>query len=110
MKATNKVTRADVVDYCIKSRLIEQCCECQLAKKKEDIALLADLQQDVWIWLLQYDEKKLLDAFTRGHLNALITATITNWVFSTSSPYWTRYHRQSGREDEITYKELNIPE
>ena len=102
-------TRQDVVDYLLETRLVNTCCECQLAKKKSDMDLLDDLIQDVWLWVMTYDEDKLLNAYTNGHINALITRMIINNVFSVSSPYYRNYHKFSDRTTEITSKELNIP-
>lgn len=106
----DKITRNDVVDYLVKTRLIETCCECQIAKRPSEKPLLNDLIQDMWVWAMTYDEKKLVNAYSHHHLNALITRTIVNNIWSTQSPFFKNYHRQESRQTEITERELNLPE
>lgn len=96
------VTRTDVVDFLLKSRLLETCCECQTAKKPTEKSNLDDLIQDMWLWVMEYDEEKLVDAYKKNHLNALITRTITNNIWSRNSRHWSKYHKYNERETEIT--------
>lgn len=100
--------RKDIIDYCLSKGLIETCCSCQLSKRKTDSQLLEDLIQDTWVWLLTYDEEKLINAYNNKHLNALITQYLVNNIWSTTSPYWKKYHKDSSKTREITEKELNL--
>lgn len=104
------ITRDDIVKYLLETDLITVCVQCQLHKKKADLHLEEDLIQDIWEWVMTYDENKLIDAFTNKHLNALITRTLINNVFSVNSPYYKKYHKFTDKTTEITLKELNIPD
>lgn len=104
--------REEIVDYTIKSGLLKRCCECQVAKTKSNIdtEYLDDLEQDMWVWLMTYDIKKLSNAYENGHLNALYSKVIINWLYSNTSPYHKIYRRYTANCDEITDEELNIPD
>lgn len=81
-----------------------------MSKVPEEKIYLEDLIQDTWLWLMTYDEGKLLNAYEKKHLNALITSVLVKNIFSKKSPYFQRYHKDSSRCREITDKELNLPD
>lgn len=103
-------TRSDVVDYLLKTNLLRRCVECQVVKMK-DKQFMDDIEQDAWVWIMTYDEEKLINAYTNGHLNALISRYLINNLFSKTSPFYKTYLKQSDREDEITQKLIDtIPD
>ena len=55
----------------------------------------AATRQEMWLWLLTYDEAKLSDAYENKHLNALITRYLQNQLFSKNSEFYYRYRRVS---------------
>lgn len=88
--------------------LIVRCVECQLAKQPMDLGNKDDLIQDIALWFLTYDEKKLQNAIDNNHLNALITSVVVKQIFSKNSPYYKHYKKFAERSDEITSEILNI--
>ena len=52
--------------------------------------------------------EKMNNAHSKKHFNAMVTKIITNNIFSTTSPYYSKYEKQYSRECEITNKELEI--
>ena len=103
-------SREEIVDYALKSRLLRTCVECQIAKSKGNAEFLNDLEQDMWLWMMTYDLEKLQDAYENNHLNALISKVLINQIYSNTSPFYKTYKKFACNSDEITYKELNIPD
>lgn len=97
--------RQQIIDEALNSGLIRRCCECQVAKSKGDRQWLDDLTQDLYVWMAEYDEEKLKDAYNNNHINALLTRVLINWLWSNTSPYHRTYRKFERDTDEIT-KEL----
>lgn len=96
--------RNSVVDYLLSSRLLETCVDYQLKRFPSHHLNREDIIQDAWVWVLSYDEDKLIDAYENNHLNALITRYLQNQIYSTTSEYYRRYVRFDETTDEITQK------
>ncbi len=106
----NYNTRKDVTDYLLKSKLIETCVNYQAKAGTPYYNNKPDIIQDAWLWIMTYDEEKLLDAFNNNHGNALISHYLRNQLFSTQSQYYAKYHRFENRTTEITTETLNLPD
>lgn len=102
--------RKEIIDYALKSGLLRRCVECQVSKAKTEKQFLDDIEQDLWVWIMDYDIEKLSDAYENNHLNALISRVIINWLWSTTSPYHKQYRHFLENSDEITDEILNIPD
>lgn len=84
--------REEVLEYLFKSKLLERCINCQFFKiGTQDFK--EDFTQDMWEWVLTYDEDKLYHAYINHHLNALLTRVIQNNIMSTNSPFYKKYKR-----------------
>lgn len=83
--------RSEVIDYILKSKLLTTCVDYQLKKQPQHYGNRDDIISDAWVWLLTYDEAKLIDAYEHKHLNALITRFLQNQVFSSTSEYYRKY-------------------
>lgn len=101
--------RQEILDYVIKTKLVETCVRYNLNKtSNQDIK--QDMCQEVYLWLCQYDIEKLTDAYKNKHLNALLTRFIQNQWFSKTSPFFKAFKKFDMVSDEITNKELQIPD
>lgn len=101
--------RKEIIEYVIKTKLAERCVAYQT--NKSSVAYLKEeLLQELYLWLSTYDLNKLCDAYENNHLNALITRWISNNWFSKTSPFYRNLRRYDLLSDEITQKELDIPE
>lgn len=94
--------RKEIIDYALNSGLLRRCVECQVAKTKGNMEWIDDLTQDLYLWMAEYDEEKLKDAYENNHLNALISRVLINWLWSTTSPYHRTYRKFIANSDEIT--------
>lgn len=97
------MTNKEIVDDSID--LIQTCVDCQFAKLKDKSKLQYkdDLVNDLVIWLYEYDNDKLNDAYINKHLNALITKMIINNIYSQTSKFYKDYLKFSNRTEEIKY-------
>ena len=100
--------RREILDYVLKTGLADKCVFYQTIKCR-DKELVADLKQELYLWLCTYDLSKLENAFSQNHLNALITRWIINNYFSKSSPFYKYFRKFQELTDELGPKEFNIP-
>lgn len=101
--------RTEIIDFVLKTGLAEKCVQYQTNKCKNQY-LKEELLQELYLWLLTYDYDKLKNAFDNKHTNALITRWISNNFFSKTSPFYKHFRRFDLISDEITNKELDIPD
>lgn len=101
--------REEIINKIIKERLVETCVQYRMNKCKSQY-LKEEMVSETYLWLCNYDLSKLSDASNNNHLSALITAYIIRQWFSHTSDFYKKYKRFDERTDEITEKELNLPE
>lgn len=89
---------------------LDQRCIQYNTNKCRDKELVKDLHQELWLWLCTYDLEKLKNAYENKHLNALITRYLQNNYFSRSSPFYKNFRKFNDLTDDITDRELNIPD
>lgn len=91
----------DVVEYLLKSKLIETCVAYQA--KNTTQYTKDDIVQDMWEWVMTYDKEKLIDAHKNKHLNALITGVLRRQLFSKNSPHFRKYKKFDLMTDDLNY-------
>lgn len=101
--------RLEIINYVLDTGLAEKCVSYRLNKCK-DPYLKEELLQELYLWLCEYDLEKLKNAYVNKHTSALITRWIINNYFSTSSPFYRNFRKFNDISDDITDKELNIPD
>ena len=101
--------REEIINKIIKERLVETCVQYRMNKCKSSY-LKEEMISETYMWLCTYRMDYLQNAYTENHLSALITAYIIRQWFSHTSDFYKRYKRFDERTDEITDKELNLPE
>lgn len=100
------MTRDDVIKYLQETDLVETCLRYQT--KGGDPYLVEELRQELWLWLMTYKEEKLLDAFRRKHINAIITTFIRLQFKSRHSPFYKVYRKK--QKDEVDLLEaVDVP-
>lgn len=102
------MTNQEIVDIYLNNGLIRTCVDYQFMK--QDKTYKEDYFQDLIVELLLFDNEKLNDAHARNHMNALLTRIIQNNLFSNTSWFYRRYRKWDSLTDEISDKELNIPD
>ena len=102
------MTRDYIISELLSSTTVQDCVTYQMKDATEYHR--EEMRQNIWLWLLTYDIRKLTDAFLGHHLNALCTAYISRQYWSQNSPFHKVYRKMQALEDEITEEELEIPE
>ena len=96
------MNRDDVIKSIMDSGLLITCVDYQLKRQPQHYEHRGDIIGDAWVWLLTYDEQKLIDAYTNKHLNALITRYLQNQLFSTTSEYYRKYIKLNSISEELS--------
>jgi hypothetical protein len=105
---TTTLTNNQIVEIYLKNKLIQTCCECQFAKRKDLLKYYDDFYQDLILVLLLYDNEKMNDAHINNHFNALLTRIIQNNLNSTTSEFYRKYLRYDNNKEELTNKHKEI--
>lgn len=93
--------RQTIIEYCQRTRLIETCVSHQ-CRRYYQTEFKNDLIQDMYVWLLSYDIKKLWNAYSNNHLNALVTAVLQRNLYSRTSPFYRTYKKFQALTNDIT--------
>lgn len=67
---------------------------------------LKDLSQDLYVDLLNKDDKKIEGLYNNGQLLFFLTKAIYNNLYSVNSPYYYKYKRFQNKSEEL--KNINI--
>lgn len=104
MKNKVRMTAKEIIDPYIQSGLLADCVSYQFAKVKDKAVkqFKDDFLQDLIIYLYSYDLEKLTDAHTNNRFNALVTSILIKNLWSSTSPFYTKYRKFMDRSDDIT--------
>lgn len=84
------LTKYEIIDTIAKSRKVEEFIT---NTAKTYAPELEDLAQDVYMYLLEYDDEKIIGMYERNELDFFISRIITNQYISISSPFYTKYKK-----------------
>ena len=87
--------------------LVKKCVSYQLVHRPY-WHLQEDIEQDLILALLEYDNDKMNAMYEENHLNAFITRILQNQLISSSSYFFRTYVRPQALANEIGENELNI--
>lgn len=94
--------REEVIEYIFKSKLGVTCIDYQLKKQPQHYCNREDIIQELYLWILTYDEEKLWNAYSNNHLNSLITRYLQNQLFSTTSEYYRKYIKFNSISEDLS--------
>lgn len=90
--------------------LLHRCCEIQGRKYHATAYDINDLEQDLALILLSYDNERLNRIHEENHMNAFMTGILVNQLYSSSSQFHKDYRKFDRASREITWKEEELPE
>lgn len=96
-------TREDIVRMLAEHRKVEEMVQ-NIAHKAMD-ADLSDLSQMVYLILLEYDEKKIVELWEAGQIGFFIARIIINQFRSSHSPFYSIYMKSKQWVDLTTIEE-----
>lgn len=63
--------------------------------------ILSDLAQVIYLALLEYDEDKIVELYTKGQINFFLVRIIKNQWLSKTSPFYHVYRKFSHRSNDL---------
>lgn len=97
------MTKYEIIDKLAKERKIEKFVS---NTAKTSAPELDDLAQDIYVYLLEYDDDKIIGMYERNELDFFIARMITNQYISTSSPFYTKYKKFLNNSNELKNKDI----
>lgn len=88
-------------------RLLKDCVYFQMKKFGIPFQFRDDIEQDLVLTLLEYDNTRMNTMYTKNRLNAFITEVLRRQLFSKTSIFYRRYmrwHRYSKDISDPRYK------
>ena len=102
------MTKFEVVDELSKSNTVEKIIYKLLPASKNRFDCPEDLVQDIYVLLLEKDDKLIIDLYNKGELGFYLLKVARNQLLSANSPYYTKYIKFLANCDEID-KAYTIP-
>lgn len=93
------MTRKKIVEELAKQRVVEQMVRVIC---KVSATYLQDLSQMIYVYLLEYDEDKLVTLYEEGSLRFFLVRIIKNQWHSNTSPFHYTYRRFSQQSNPLT--------
>lgn len=87
-----------MVNIIAKQKMVETIVS-NIAKSSDD--LLNDLIQEIYLDLLQKDDKKIVKLYESNQIRYFITRIVINNIHSKNSPYWCKIKSFSHNMNEI---------
>ena len=102
------MTKYEIIDELSKSNTVEKIIFKLLPCSKNPFDCPEDLIQDIYILLLEKDDKLIIDLYNKGELGFYLLKIARNQLLSKNSPYYTKYIRFLANCDELE-KGAHIP-
>ena len=102
------MTKYDVLDIIAREHLVERIVTKLLSSSKNPFDCPEDLIQDVYLLLIEKDDKFIVDLYEREELAYYLLRVVRNQLLSVNSPYYQKYIRFLAHSDEID-KAYTIP-
>lgn len=93
------MTRKEIVEELAEQRVVEQMVRVIC---KVSASYLKDLSQMIYVYLLEYDEEKLITLYEEGSLRFFLVRIIKNQFHSNTSPFHYTYRKFSQNSNELT--------
>ena len=96
------MTKFEVVDELSRSNTVEKIIFKLLPCSKNPFDCPEDLIQDIYVLLLEKDDKLIIDLYNKGELGYYLLKIARNQLLSVNSPYYQKYIRFQSHNDDIT--------
>ena len=103
------MTKMEIIDELSKEGTVEKIIYKLLPASKNRFDCPDDLVQDIYLLLLEKDDKLIIDLYNKGELGFYLLKIAKNQLLSTNSPYFYTYVKFRVQSDDIS-KATHIPQ
>lgn len=103
------MTKVEIIDELSRTNTVEKIIYKLLPTSKNQFDCPDDLIQDIYVLLLEKDDKLIIDLYNKGELGYYLLKIAKNQLLSANSPYFYKYIKFRANSDDIT-QAANIPE
>ena len=94
------MTKWEIVDELSRTNTVEKIIYKLLPASKNRFDCPNDLVQDIYVLLLEKDDKLIIDLYNKGELGFYLLKVARNQLLSANSPYYTKYIKFLANSDE----------
>lgn len=95
------MTKYEIIDELSKDSTVEKIIYKLLPASKNRFDCPEDLIQDIYVLLLEKDDKLIIDLYNKGELGFYLLRIAKNQLLSANSPYFYKYVKFRVQSDEL---------
>lgn len=96
------MTKVEIIDELSKDSTVEKIIYKLLPVSKNRFDCPEDLVQDIYVLLLEKDDKLIIDLYNKGELGFYLLRIAKNQLLSANSPYFYKYIKFRAQSDDIS--------
>lgn len=96
------MTKYEIIDKLSKDSTVEKIIYKLLPASKNRFDCPEDLVQDIYVLLLEKDDKLIIDLYNKGELGFYLLRIAKNQLLSANSPYYYKYIKFRAQSDDIS--------
>ena len=96
------MTKYEIIDELSKDNTVEKIIYKLLPTSKNQFDCPEDLVQDIYVLLLEKDDKLIVDLYNKGELGYYLLRIAKNQLLSANSPYFYKYIKFRAQSDDIS--------
>ena len=96
------MTKVEIIDELSRTNTVEKIIYKLLPASKNRFDCPDDLVQDIYVLLLEKDDKLIIDLYNKGELGFYLLKIARNQLLSKNSPYYTKYIKLGAQSDDLT--------
>ena len=96
------MTKYEIIDELSKDNTVEKIIYKLLPASKNRFDCPEDLVQDIYVLLLEKDDKLIVDLYNKGELGYYLLKIAKNQLLSANSPYFYKYIKFQAQSDDIS--------
>lgn len=101
------MTKSDIISKLAKNSTVERMIS-KYTNGQADFA--SDLSQDIYVSLLEKDDTLITELYNNDQLGFFVLRMVRNNLFSTTSPYYSKYIKYSTKASDLSISEYKIPD
>ena len=96
------MTKVEIIDELSRTNTVEKIIYKLLPTSKNQFDCPDDLIQDIYVLLLEKDDKLIIDLYNKGELGFYLLRIAKNQLLSANSPYFYKYIKFRAQSDDIS--------